>query len=303
MPPKCHICSQRSKFFMIKKGYSLYRCKNCNLIFVYPQPSKKFLEDKVYSAQANHHRNKPKKLAKTKEDKKTKKILEYLSKENLLSKLLDIGCSNGQFLYHAQKRGIEVYGVEINKHAVSIARKNNLKVFHGKLKESHFPKNFFDFVFLGDILEHVQYPRNLLKKCKRILKNNGLIVISTPNSNNFWSKATLLLHKLLNIPWSTTTHPYHLFQFNEKNLDILLNQLNFKNQKKWFYRPLTLKYELGSTYLWKKFKNNKTLLNFFFMLFSFSLYSILYGVDIIIIPFKSKKLGLIVIYKLKKPKK
>ena len=42
-------------------------------------------------------------------------------------------------------------------------------------------KKKFDFVVLKGVLHHTKYPEKVLKKLKKILKKNGIIIISEPN--------------------------------------------------------------------------------------------------------------------------
>lgn len=44
-----------------------------------------------------------------------------------------------------------------------------------------FLDNTFDTVVLGEVLEHLYYPINLLNELKRIIKSKGLLIISTPS--------------------------------------------------------------------------------------------------------------------------
>jgi len=153
----CHICETESNFLMGKDGHRLYQCPDCRLIFVFPQPTKNYLAQEFYSEMSGYQKYKVKDLFTTKESKKTKKILDYLEKSRQDPKnhnrltLLDVGCSSGEFLYHAKKRLFsDVYGVELNKITADIAKANGLNVYNGTLEEAVFEENFFDFIFLGD---------------------------------------------------------------------------------------------------------------------------------------------------------
>ena len=42
----------------------------------------------------------------------------------------------------------------------------------------------YDVINLFDVLEHVYNPTELLKKCHRLLKSGGIIVIEAPNDYN-----------------------------------------------------------------------------------------------------------------------
>ncbi|MBI2108845.1 MAG: class I SAM-dependent methyltransferase [Parcubacteria group bacterium] len=287
----CLICNNKTAFFVEKDRYGYQKCPACGLVFVNPQPDERHLQEEVYSKKAGYQKHR-KKLA-VKESRHIKKILNYLQKTVSNGKLLDVGCSNGDFLFFAKQRGFETYGVEINELTAEIARSRELNVKQGTLKDAHYADNFFDTVFLGDIIEHVKNPKELLVESHRVLKSTGVLVISTPNLDSFWAKTTFKLYKRFNISWSVLTPPHHLFQFSEDNLKQFLTQNGFTPMTAWFRRPPTLLYELGSLHLWGKWKRQKTLKNFFFMFFAFGAYVKLYVLDILITPWKEKDFGMI----------
>lgn len=132
-------------------------------------------------------------------------------------------------MYLAEKRGVRTSGVELNKRTADIAISNGLNVFNGFLEEAKFKNKCFSAVVLGDVIEHDRDPRSLILECERILEDGGILIISTPNLDCFWPKATFILFKLFKIPWSSVTPPYHLYQFSRNNLDLLLTSKKFKN--------------------------------------------------------------------------
>ena len=272
----CHICNNETSYLLAKDNFPLFKCSGCGLVYMNPLPQQNFLNKDIYSAKSGYQSNKIKDLFKAIPDKKTNDILDFLTKNNIKGRLLDVGCSSGEFLYHAKKRGFDPYGVELNKRTADIAIQNGLNVFNGLLTDIKYKYDFFDVIFLGDIIEHVLSPRDFVLECKRILKPQGLILISTPNLDCLWSKFTFLLNKVFRIPWSSVTPPYHTFQFSENNLDLLMFQNKFSKVKIWFNRPPRLMYELGSLHLLKRYRNKKTFLNLFFLLFSSSIYAVSY---------------------------
>ncbi len=294
--PLCHICKTQSVFFMNKDGFDEYVCPSCKLSFVFPQPSAEELKEKVYSYESGYQGNKKPDLSSVPEEKKRVETMDLLSKRKPNGKLLDVGCSSGGFMFSARKRGFSCEGVEINKRTADIATANGFEVFQGFLENAPFNKESFDVINLGDIIEHVNDPRFLLKTCAGLLKPNGIIVISTPNVDCFWSKATLWLYRVFNIPWASATPPHHLFQFNFENLNRLLAEQGFENTHQIFSRPRSLKYELGSLHLLKKWKSDKTVGNLLYMLFAFSIYSGLYGLNVVFKPFLRKDFQMVVFY-------
>ena len=293
----CPICNSSTAFFLQKDGFSYQRCLSCGLVFVHPQPAEKHLHEEVYSEKAGYQKGRKKNLSDTQESPHMKKILNFLMRNNIHGKLLDVGCSSGVFLYYAKKRGFETYGVELNELTAHIAIANGLNIKIGTLKSAQYADNCFDVIFLGDIIEHVPSPQELISECKRILKQGGVLIISTPNLDSFWARATFPLWKWFKIPWSVLTPPHHLFQFSEDNLKKFLQDNDFTPTATWFRRPPTLKYELGSLHLWGGFKREKTVGNALFMLFAFTAYALLYFIDVLITLLKKKDFGMVAICK------
>src|ERR1700741_1031508 len=211
MGNNCTICGGTVSFLLKKEAFDLYKCSSCSLVFVDPQPTDDFLKEKVYSSEVGYQRYERKDFATIQADTKTIKLLNYLEKQHPAGKtILDVGCSSGEFLYHAQKIGLKAKGVEVNKWTVEIGRSNGLDIFNGFLAEAKFDNASFDIIFLGDIIEHVTSPRDFVAECDRLLKPGGILIISTPNLDCFWSRSTFVLYRLFKIPWSSVTPPHHL---------------------------------------------------------------------------------------------
>lgn len=294
--PLCNICHTPSDFFMKKDGFDEYKCPNCQLSFIFPQPTALWLKDKVYSFESGYQGNKKMNLS-VSEDKRGRDIFNFLiEKKPHRGTFLDVGCSSGQYMYWARQRGFSCAGVEINKRTADIAIANGFNVFQGFLEDAPFEKESFDIIFLGDVIEHVPDSRALIKTCVSFLKKDGILVISTPNVDCFWSDTTLGLYKLFKIPWTSATPPHHLFQFSFYNLNLLLKEQDFSHAHSLFAKPISLKYELGSLHLYKRVKKEKTIGSFLYMLFSFSLYVVIYELNALAKPLLTKDFSMAVFY-------
>jgi len=101
-------------------------------------------------------------------------------------KVLDYGCGDGVLTYMLDKKGACAYGVDISNIPLNLARNiHQLKGCNSKFSKSTnyktpFEDNFFHAVICSDVIEHVQYPEIILKEIYRILKKNGIAIISTP---------------------------------------------------------------------------------------------------------------------------
>ena len=297
MSPKCLICGNSSPVFLEQQGYIFNKCSICGFFFVNPMPNDSELLA-VYSPKTGYQSHKINKDYKKETNLKYVKIFKKLKKYSIPNKkVLDVGASDGEFLYYAKREGFLPFGVEPNKTTADIANKNNLNVFCGFLNDSNFERNSFSLLRLGDVLEHSNDPHKLIDECREFLLSDGFLIVSIPNMDSTWAKSTYFLKKLFNLPWSVLTPPHHLLYFSKNNLDLFMEKKGFSLVNSWYNRPPTLKYELGSTHLFGKFKRQKNLKNLFVFLFGFASYSTLYLIDYLITLFKNKDFAMLCIYK------
>lgn len=128
--------------------------------------------------------------------------------------LLDVGCGNGSFLDQMRSLGWEVAGVEPDGEAVSVAlERYGLDVFEGSLEEAGFPEGHFDAITANHVIEHVQDPIGLLKECRRVLKQGGTLVVSTPNINS-------LGRSTFDEAWLHWDPPRHLYLFSPQTVRV-----------------------------------------------------------------------------------
>lgn len=87
-------------------------------------------------------------------------------------RILDVGSGTGEFVKLAPHR---ITGIDING-------RNNSKIKYGSATAIPFPKNSFDGLHCSHVIEHLG-PRQVyafLKEATRVLKSNGILVISSP---------------------------------------------------------------------------------------------------------------------------
>jgi SAM-dependent methyltransferase len=145
---------------------------------------------------------------------KLRKFLKY--KRNIL----DYGCGSGELAnclanYFPDKK---IYTSDIFKLDKSFIPKIKK---HYLLNENLIYKKKFDSIILRHVLEHILNIRNFLKKIKRLLKNNGsVLIIEVPNINSVWKK-------IMNFYWPGFFYPYHHYVFSEKFLQVELRRANY----------------------------------------------------------------------------
>lgn len=96
--------------------------------------------------------------------------------------VLDIGANVGTFLQAATSAGWKATGVEPNPQAALKATQRGFEVhraFFDEALAARLPK--FDVVHMGDVIEHVFDPVDLLRRVRRVLKPGGLLFVVTPD--------------------------------------------------------------------------------------------------------------------------
>ena len=100
-----------------------------------------------------------------------------------IQRFLDVGCGLGYFIRSvAHTSGWEAHGVEISPEAVNYARSElSLDVRCGELTDAGYPDQFFDFIRVNNVIEHVRDPLGFIRECRRILRKGGRFYLSVPN--------------------------------------------------------------------------------------------------------------------------
>ena len=117
-------------------------------------------------------------------------VTRLLGKPPAQTRLVDIGCSRGQFVGYAAEAGYIAEGVEPAPDIAAAARALGLNVRTGLLEAQRFEAATFDAASLFEVVEHLREPLPLLRECHRILKPGGLLLISTGNAAS-WSVAAM----------------------------------------------------------------------------------------------------------------
>ena len=116
----------------------------------------------------------------------SKSMIEYCNEffhQN--KKLLEIGTGPGVSLTMFEKKGFDVIGIDANEKCVKFINEKlkNGKCIQGFVDEIEIDEKF-DVIWLSHCLEHMPKPHELLKKCRELLKKDGIIFVAVPNCEN-----------------------------------------------------------------------------------------------------------------------
>ena len=118
-------------------------------------------------------------------ERRLHKISALLGRPLRETRLVDVGCSRGQFVRAALKLGADAEGVEPASRMAAAARETGLRVHTGFLEDVRFPAESFDAVTLFEVVEHLAEPLSLMRECRRILKPGGIACLSTGNARSW----------------------------------------------------------------------------------------------------------------------
>lgn len=114
-------------------------------------------------------------------------LLRYIDYERSNLSILDVGCGIGADFYYIKNKNYnaELCGVELDKNTAELA-KLIADVRNENLETISIPEweHKFDYIVMGDIIEHLVDPWSALKKLKVMLKSDGCIIASIPNIMN-----------------------------------------------------------------------------------------------------------------------
>ena len=103
--------------------------------------------------------------------------------------VLDLGCGRGEWLELLQKNGIAAMGVDLDTGMLAACQQINLKVQCQDALESlkQLQDGSASVVSAFHLVEHLPFDRvkDLVAECHRVLKPGGLLIMETPNPENF----------------------------------------------------------------------------------------------------------------------
>jgi len=175
--------------------------------------------------------------------------IRYIAGQELVKgkTVLDIASGSGYGTKILAETAKKVYGVEIDKKSVEYAQNkygaSNIEFKVGDGENIPLPNESVDVVITYETIEHIKNYKKFVEEMSRVLKKDGLAIVSTPNDLEF-----------------AEGNHFHLHEFAEKELNYLLKN-KFKNiksyyQATWKYVALGSKDELNASQLM-----NKTILN------------------------------------------
>lgn len=250
---KCEICGSEMVYFLKgkdylyqsnKKIYAIYKCNECGLERIFPAPTfneiSTFYPKNYYSYNTTNKKEESKgiflkirdRLVERHYERKPKKDIYYyisiftsglfdglpLSKYGT-KKFLDIGCGDGYNLRLMERFGWKTTGYEIGK------KRHIGNIFYDKsFSNVNLKSQKYDYIRIWHVLEHVQEPRQIIRKIYKHTSDVGTVAIGVPNTSGLYPE-------IFGRYWYGRDIPRHLFNFNTENLTRLLQTEKFQITK------------------------------------------------------------------------
>lgn len=274
----CPICNKQPCFYYRevyddRYGYpgsfNLFKCKNCGHIFL----NAKLSEELLTNLYTNYYPRAELDIKKIIPIYEAKGFSSWLKGKQSSAytyvppnvRILDIGCGFGETLAYHKNRGCDVFGSEVDKNVSSSAKKFNLDIRIGTYNSNNYEKDFFDYITMDQLIEHIEDPIDFLKGIYENLKKGGIAIISTPNANGWGAK----WYKNQWLHWHT---PYHLHFFSKTSLKVAAQKANlqitnirYATLSDWLYWQwihLIFRPEINKPNLFWKYMNNKYYSNY-----------------------------------------
>lgn len=231
--------------------FKICRCLGCGVVFVCGMT----LDDAYYAAyypKGYYENGSPhgalyqliKRYMKWSFDVKKRLILKYLrhTSQNKI-RILDVGCGSGAFLNALQDERFEKYGVELNPDGYKSCLEKKINVKNCDLKNVDFEDDFFDVITLWHVVEHLQNPFDTMPLVAKKLKEDGILILATPNIASLgykWGKEA----------WFHLDAPRHVVLYDQKNIRLLLQCSGFdviKETRSLLDYPLDLFWSLAES--------------------------------------------------------
>ena len=220
-----------------QKRFQAKQCSHCSFVFLDPRLTGDELQ-RLYSdeyflhdgADFGAHSASDYETAAVKGSVKFPEILGWIRRFKPSGEFFEVGCGMGYFLDYARKQGYVVSGIEYAELGVRTCKeKFGLDVRRGSFEEHQAEPDKYDVLFMGDVLEHLIQPLEMLTKACSMVKPAGVVALEVPSMfNSLTGRAASFGLRVLSTKKKMLLPPYHVNEFTPKTLRAIIERAGFK---------------------------------------------------------------------------
>jgi 2-polyprenyl-3-methyl-5-hydroxy-6-metoxy-1,4-benzoquinol methylase len=158
-------------------------------------------------------------------------VLEASVRGGAPRRLLDLGCGNGSATARLAEGGFDVTGVDPSERGIEIAKSRHpgLKFFQASCYEDLSGRfGRIPFVVCIEVIEHLYWPRLLLKSAYDLLEPGGRLILTTPY-HGYLKNLALAVTGRMDGHFDATTDDGHIKFFSERTLRDLVLEAGFRS--------------------------------------------------------------------------
>ena len=225
---KCPICGGESHRNFVeaedhnvsKDRFNIVECNDCSFRFTNPIPSEGTIGDYYKSENYVSHSGTKKgfinRVYHVVRSRAIRQKEKLASKHSTAKNILDIGCGTGDFLAYCKSLNWNALGLEPDESARKIAIESNLIEAKPLNHLYAVEENTFDVISMWHVLEHVYNLNDDIEQYKKILKQDGVLIVAVPNCSSKDAE-----HYGAN--WAAYDLPIHLYHFRPNNMKKLFS--------------------------------------------------------------------------------
>jgi len=239
---RCPLCgADDARLLSVQKEvYGVVRCRVCGLTYLSPRPTKEGIaaiyDERYYKDPAVGY---PDYLKTFHEHHETfmeifGERLRAISQFKKGGRILEVGCAYGLLLDYFREHGWGTYGVELSETSARYAQAvMELEVQNVPLERAQFPDLFFDVILMLDVVEHLDDHKSAFNVVRRVLKDDGVLVVQVPYELFHWEKVLQAIASGKR-PGAIAPDavPAHLCFFTPRTLRLMLEKHGFRVLKR-----------------------------------------------------------------------
>lgn len=174
-------------------------------------------------------------------NRRTKEVIRSIKEYYLGTPkdIIDLGTADGLMLSIIKNSfpSVKCVGIEYSLELLKAKNDSRITVLQGDVNSLPMPDNSFDIAVATAIIEHIPNPKRMLEEVKRVLRPNGLIILTSPDP--FWERVATIVGHLPN--------EQHYKVMNLRELISFFNEVGYEilEQKKFMLSPVGMPLEIS----------------------------------------------------------